>query len=227
MKTKGERTMLKKILGEAPFDAFLSEEIVLSPDKKCKAEMTFSNISEYDLPLSCNIRMNSFAKIDKAEFDIILPADGNTSEILAFSVPTDSRIYGGIKVCELEILDRIFDSKTLYEIEFAVESAYKCVDKKEDAFCPSQDMLFTRNGMFYGNRSECVCLEVPSLEEAELELHVISGKIKGFKDSDVVKLEKGMNRLCFEMEDDGSFEFRNLQNGGKIYPDTINPEYFI
>ncbi len=219
--------MLKKILGEAPFDAFLSEEIVLSPDKKCKAEMTFSNISEYDLPLSCSIRMNTFAKIDKAEFDVILPADGNTSETLAFSLSYDSRIFGGIKVCELEISDRIFDSKTLYEIEFSVESAYKCIDENEDAFCPSQDILFTRNGVFYGNRGECVCLEVPSLEKSELELHIISGKIKGFKDSDEIILEKGMNRLCFEMEDDGSFEFRNTQNGEKIYPDTLNPKYFI
>lgn len=219
--------MLKKILGEAPFEAEICGSIVVSPDKVCKAVLVFNNESEYDLPLSCNIKMCSFIAVDKTSFDVILPAEGNTSVELSFSVSDNSEIFGGSRICELEIADRIFDSRTEYEFEVSCELAYKCENDRENEFAPTENVLFSRCGRIYANKGETISLELPSLEEAELLLCVVSGKIKNFKDGQKIRLTPPLCRLCFEMQDDGSFEFQNSVSLEKIYPDTLNPKYFI
>lgn len=219
--------MLKKILGEAPFDIELCENIVVSPDKTQRAQLVFRNDSEYDLPLSCNIRMDSFVAVDRSRFDVILPAEGMTSVELLFSAPADSKIFGGSKICELEIVDRIFDSRTEYEFEVSCELAYKCENENRNAFSPSENVFFSRNGRIYANKGETVSLEVPSFEENELLLHIVAGRIKGFNDGETICIKSPLCRLCFEMEEDGSFEFQNPASLEKKFPDTLNPECFI
>ena len=219
--------MLKKILGEAPFDIELCESIVVSPDKTHRAQLVFRNDSEYDLPLSCNIKMDSFVAVDRSSFDVILPAEGVTSVELAFSVPATSKIFGGSKICELEIVDRIFDSRTEYEFEVSCELSYKCENAKNDAFSPSENVFFSRDGRIYANKGETVCLEIPSLEQSKFLLHVVSGKIKNFNDGEIITVTPPLCRLCFEMQEDGSFEFQSPESLGRVYPDTLNPRYFI
>ena len=224
---KGETIMLKKILGEAPFDAELCDSIVVSPYKSHKAEIVFQNDSEYDLPLSCNIKPGSFIDVTKTSCDVILPAEGKTNVQINFSVSKDSRIFGGSKICELEIVDRIFDSRTEYEFEVSCELSYKCGDSKVGAFEASDEVFFSRNGVVFANAGEVISLEVPCLERKEILLNIISGKIKNFKDGETIILSEGLSRLCFEMEEDGSFEFQNPQSLEKVYPDTLNPKCFM
>lgn len=219
--------MLKKILGQAPFEIELCEGVVVSPDKMQKAEFVFRNDSEYDLPLSCNIKPNSFVAVDKSSFDVMLPAEGVTSVGIVFSVSDSSKIFGGSKICELEIVDRIFDSRTEYEFEVSCELAYKCENGGENEFLQTENVFFSRNGRIYANSGEVVSLELSSLEESELLIHVVSGKIKDFKDGEKIRLIPPLNRLCFEMEEDGSFEFQNPVSLEVVYPDTLNPKHFI
>ena len=107
--------MLKKILGEAPFDIELDKNIVITPGKKMSVKLLFKNISEYDLPLSCSLDFSVSAEVDRTKFDIVVPADGKTECELVFSKDKSSRMFSGEGIAELEIVDRIFDSRTLYE----------------------------------------------------------------------------------------------------------------
>ena len=217
--------MLKRILGTAPFDVLLKNEVVVSASGKTVATLCFENESEYDLPLSCVLKLQPFVNADKTQFDVTLPAEGNTSIDIVFSIPEDAKIVGGKKICELEIIDRIFDSKTLYEFEICVEMAYKCCDKKENSFMPSDDVLYSRDGVFYGNCTEKVCLELALIEEQRTEIHVIAGKIK--QTDTKLCLSQGVNKIEIEFSEDGSFEFINCQDRRKMFFDTINPKYFI
>lgn len=218
--------MLKKILGEAPFDAELSNKVLIHPGKKTSVKLLFSNISEYDMPLSCKLSFSTSVEVDKSAFDIIVPADGKTECELAFAVDGDSKIFTGSAVAELEIFDRIFDSRTLYEFEILCEAAYKCADKGE-GFAPCHDGVFTNDGIFFANKSETVFLEIPLVQEKELVLNVISGSIKSIKNGAVLRLSPGLNRLSFEMLEDGSFEFCDTSNDETMYPDTLNTKHFI
>ena len=218
--------MLKKILGEAPFDVFLDKPVVIVPGKKTLVKLLFSNISEYDLPLSCSLAFLTSVEADRSEFDIVVPADGKTECELIFSKDPASRMFSGCGIAELEIVDRILDSRTLYEFEIMCESAYSCVEKNE-GFTPTDCMLFTNGGRFFANKGETVVLEIPLIEPAEHKLCVISGKIKDRNNGEVLKLTAGINRLLFEMSEDGSFEFRNTSNDELVYHDTLNTKYFI
>ena len=218
--------MLKKILGQAPFDVELSEKIAITPGKKSSFTLLFSNISEYDLPLSCSLSFSTSVEADKTKFDITVPANGKTECSLTFSMDADSRMFSGCGIAELEILDRIFDSKTLYELEFFCEAAYKCAESKDD-FSPSDDTLFTRKGRFFANRGETVFVEIPLAEDKEYKLAIPSGKIKNKNDGDILRLSPGLNRLSFEMLEDGSFELINPVSDETAFADTINTKYFI
>lgn len=218
--------MLKKILGEAPFDVELSKNIVITPGKKTAVKLLFSNISEYDLPLSCNLTFSTSVEVDRTAFDIVVPADGKTECELVFSKDTASRMFSGRGIAELEILDRIFDSRTLYEFEIMCEAAYKCTEK-EDGFAPSDETLFTNGGRFFANCGETVSLEIPLMNDAEYKLHIISGEIEGKNDGDMLKLPAGLCKLYFKMLRDGSFELCDASNEETIYPDTLNTKYFI
>lgn len=218
--------MLKKILGEAPFDVELDTDIVLTPGKKTTVKLLFSNISEYDLPLSCNLVFSTSVDVDKTSFDITVPADGKTECELTFSKDIDSRMFSGCGIAELEIVDRIFDSRTLYEFEVLCEAAYKC-SEKDDGFSPSDETLFTNRGRFFANSGERVFLEIPLMQSAEYTLFVCSGKIRDKKSGDVMSLAQGLNRICFEMLEDGSFELCDSLSEETVYPDTLNTKYFI
>ena len=218
--------MLKKILGEAPFDAGLSKKVVITPGKKTAVKLLFSNISEYDLPLSCSLVFSTSVEVDKTAFDIVVPADGKTECELVFSVDTDARMFTGDSVAELEIVDRIFDSRTLYEFEVFCEAAYKCGDT-DDGFLPTGDVLFTNGGRFFANCGETVFLEIPLMEEKEYRLHILSGKIRDKSDGDIFRLSQGLGRLSFEMLEDGSFELCDTSNDETVYPDTLNTKCFI
>lgn len=218
--------MLKKILGQAPFDVSLDRKVVITPGKKCAVTLLFSNDSEYDLPLSCSLNLTTSADVDKSSFDVVLPAQGKTQVPIVFSKETDSKLFSGKGIAELEILDRIFDSKTLYEFEILTEAAYKCGDKNE-GFSPTKGVLFTNGGTFFGNKGETVYVEIPLMEHAEYSLGILSGRIKNKKNGDILGLSAGLNKLCFEMEDDGSFVLLNLSNDEPAYPDTLNTQYFI
>ncbi len=219
--------MLKKILGQAPFDVALCGDVFLSPDRKSTVQLLFSNDTEYDLPLSCTLRLCPSVNADKISFDVILPAMGNTHEKISFSQKQGEKIFGGTKICELEILDGIFDSKTEYEFEINCEMSYRCLEGQNLLFSSSDEGLFTREGRFFANRGESVLLEIPSMTETEIELSVISGEIRDFSDGQKIKLDTGLNRLCFTMDDDGSFEFKNPISGNRIFIETLNPKYFI
>ena len=218
--------MLKKILGQAPFDITLNKKVVITPGKKTAVWLDFSNDSEYDLPLSLKLGLDVSVDVDKTEFDIVIPAGGKTECFLTFSKNLNTRMFTGKGIGELEIVDRIFDSKTLYEFEILCESAYKCACLN-DGFSPSDDIIFSNGGRFFANKGETLFLEIPLMEDQEYKLCVISGKIKNINDGDVLKLTSGINRLVFEILEDGSFEFEDLVSAEKIYADTINTKFFI
>ena len=218
--------MLKKILGQAPFDVELSGRITITPGKKSLVTLLFSNVSEYDLPLSCSLNFSTSVEADKTKFDITLPADGKTQCDLTFSKDTDSRMFCGCGIAELEILDRIFDSRTLYEFDIFCEAAYKCAENKDD-FSPSDEALFTRNGRFFANKGETVFMEIPLARDEEYKLSIPSGKIKNKNDGDILKLTSGLNKLSFEILEDGSFDLKNPVSDEKVYIDTINTKYFM
>ena len=135
-------------------------------------------------------------------------------------------MFSGCGFAELEIIDRIFDSKSLYEFEIVCEAAYKCADE-EDGFIPTDETLFTNKGRFFANKDESVYLEIPLMENAEYKLSILSGKIKDKADGEILTLGVGLNKLSFTMFEDGSFEFQNPSNDETIYPDTIGTKYFI
>ena len=218
--------MLKKILGEAPFDIELDKKIVITPGKKMSVKLLFKNVSEYDLPLSCSLDFSVSADVDKTKFDIVVPADGNTECELVFSKDKDSRMFSGMGFAELEITDRIFDSRTLYEFEILCEAAYKCAEGK-DGFAPTDETFFTNKGRFFANKGETVFVEIPLMESAEYRLCVVSGKTKDRTDGETLNLSAGLNKLSFTMLEDGSFELQNASNDETIYPDTIGTKYFI
>ena len=219
--------MLRKILGEAPFCAEMNEKIVVLPGRDKKAQIVFTNDSEYDLPLSCTLNVPSFINTDKCDFDVVVPAEGITNVTITFSVNINERLFGGEKIFELEIIDGIFDTKTLYEFEAWCEICYKCCDNEKEAFLPTEEVLFSKDAVLFGNRGEIISLEIPSAEKKQIVLHVISGKIKDKKDGETIFLSEGLNRILFEMAEDGSFEFQNPESFEKIYPDTLNTEYFM
>lgn len=214
--------MLKKYLGQAPFDVALDDDIIVSPDRKYTAFLEFKNDTEYEYPLCCKIRMSSCLKVDKTEFDVILPAEGNTRVPLTFSYPDDARFMGGEKLCELEITDSIFDSKSEYEFQVKCEMAFLCLENDSTG-----ETLYSRNGTFFVNKGERVSLQLPVIQDKTVLLHIVSGKIKGYADGQEVLLAEGLCRLCFEMENDGCFEFYSPETGQKVFLDTLNPEYFI
>lgn len=218
--------MLKKILGEAPFDIALDKKIVITPGKKTSVKLLFSNISEYDLPLSCSLSFSVSAEVDKAKFDIIVPADGKTECELTFSKDKDARMFSGRGIAELEIVDRIFDSRTLYEFDIFCEAAYKCAEEA-DGFKGAEETVFTRHGRFYANSGETVFAEIPLMESTEYSLRLLSGKIEGRSDGEMLKLTAGLNKLSFTMLEDGSFELVDPLNDETVYPDTIGTKYFI
>lgn len=218
--------MLKKILGEAPFDIELDKSVIITPCKKTVIKLLFSNISEYDLPLSCSLDFTTSVEVDKTKFDIIVPADGKTECELVFSKDIGSRIFSGCGIAELEIIDRIFDSRTLYEFEIFCEAAYKCGDA-DDGFVPSEEILFTNGGRFFANKKETVFIQIPVMEEKEYGLHILSGNIKNQSDGDIIKLSQGINKISFEMLEDGSFELCDVSSEETAFPDTLNTKYFI
>lgn len=218
--------MLKKILGEAPFDVELDKKVIITPGKKTSVKLLFNNISEYDLPLSASINFSVSAEVDKTRFDIIVPADGKTECVLTFSKDKASRMFSGIGIAELEIIDRIFDSKTLYEFDIVCEAAYKCAEETE-GFEASEDVVFTNKGRFFANKGETVFVQVPLMEAVQYKLFVLSGKIKDKADGEILNLTPGLNKLCFTMLEDGSFEFRDPSSDETVYPDTLNTKYFI
>ena len=135
-------------------------------------------------------------------------------------------MFSGEGIAELEIIDRIFDSRTLYEFDIFCEAAYKCAGEG-DGFAPSEDIVFTRHGRFYANSGETVFVEIPVMDSAEYNLCLLSGKIKGRSDGEILKLDAGLNKLSFTMLEDGSFELQNSSNDETVYPDTIGTKYFI
>lgn len=218
--------MLKKILGEAPFDVTLDKSVVITPGKNTDVRLFFSNDSEYDLPLSVKFNFDVSTEVDKTQFDVTVPAEGNTRVMLVFSKNPDAMIFTGLGIGEIEISDRVFDTRTIYEFEIISEAAYKCADFC-DGFSQTDDVLFTRNGMFFANKGETVFLEVPLNEDENYKIHIVSGKIKDIADEDLIELKKGLNRLSFEMQEDGSFEFLNPENDEKIHSDSVNTKCFI
>ena len=218
--------MLKKILGQAPFDVELSKDVVIIPGKKTVVKLLFSNISEYDLPLSCSLDFSTSVEVDKTAFDIVVPADGKTECELVFSKDKNARMFSGCGISELEIIDRIFDSRTLYEFEIVCEAAYKCADA-DDGFAPSDEILFTSGGRFFANKRETVFIQIPLMEEKEYKLHILSGKIKNRGDGDIIELSQGINKISFEMLEDGSFELCDPSSEERVHPDTLNTKYFI
>lgn len=219
--------MLKKILGEAPFDVMMNGKIRVSPQKCSKTTLEFINDSEYDMPLSCNLFLQSFLKVDKTSFDITLPADGKTMAELSFSISPDSEIFGGHGVCEIEISDRIFDSKTVYEAETLCEMSFKCCDKASNAFTACDELLFSREGVIFGNKGEIVSLEILCTQSTEVALSISESAVKNYADGQKLTLNEGLNRLVFEFVKDGELSFLDVSSEEKMYLTTLSPKYFI
>ncbi len=219
--------MLKRILGTSPYKVSLEGNTFIVPGKKTAVNLIFKSQTEYDLPLSCSLFISSSAKVDMCEFDVMLPAEGKTTQRLVFDVPSGRKIVGGDYVAELEIIDRVLDSKTVYELELFEEMAYKCGDSYDSAFSVSDGAVYTRNGRFFGNKGEIVSLEIPVMEDKETELSVISGRIADFADGQKIKLTQGINRLVFEMKDDTSFELVNPSSTQVMLLQTLNPKFYI
>ena len=219
--------MLKRILGEAPYDVFLDGSALVVPYKRTELTLVFVSKTEYDLPLSCFFRLSGSIKTDICEFDVVLPAEGKTKQQIVLTLQEDAKIVGGESLAELEIIDRLLDSKTVYELELMGEMAYMCVKDKNVSFFPSDGAVYTRNGRFFGNRGEYISLEIPVMEQTETELSVISGKITDLSDGHKIVLTPGINRILLKMEEDTSFELVNPSGGQTVFLKTVNPEFFI
>lgn len=219
--------MLKRILGEAPYRVLLEGKATVVPDRKTTLVLVFESSIEYDLPLSCSLKITSSLRTDMCEFDVVLPAEGKTKKELAFTVPKEAKIIGGVSVAELEIIDRILDSRTVYELELSGEMAYKCSNSENEAFAASCDAVYTRDGRFFGNKGEIISLEIPMMSETETELSVISGIVRDFADGQIIHPTQGLNRILFEMQEDACFEFVNPVSGEKMLLQTLNTKYYI
>lgn len=219
--------MLKRILGTSPYEVSLEGSTLIVPYKKTTINLVFKSKTEYDLPLSCSLRISSSIEVDMCEFDVILPAEGKTEQRIVFNVPDNWKFVGGEMVVELEMIDRVLDSKTVYELVLFGEMAYRCSASMADAFTASDDAVYTRNGRFFGNKGELVSLEIPAMEDKETELSLIYGQISGFADGQKIALSQGLNRLVFEMRDDASFEFVNPSSTQTMSLQTLNPKFFI
>ncbi len=218
--------MLKKILGEAPFEISLKGNAAVSCNKKCDLTLVFENTGEYDYPVSCTVRIHSLLKADKTDFDIVVPAEGRTEQKIVFCSPNGAKISGGKKLCELALCEGVFESKSEYEFELAEEMAYKCCLDKERAAERSDEVLFSRDGVFFGNKGEVIAAFPLCLEEKQVRIDILSGSIKEYENGDIIKLVPPLSLLCFEFAEDGSFEFSDPATGEKVYLETLNPKYF-
>ncbi len=199
----------------------------MSPDKKSTSKLIIKNGTEYDYPLACRFTVPLFVKVSKPAFDLVAPAEGVTHSDVDFFVSDDAKIVGGKKVCEIEISDGIFDSKTLYEADIVMEMAYCCRTEKEELFSKSSDTSYTRGGVFFANCGETVVLQIPLMEKKEICINLLSGKIKDKDCVFTIQLDAGLNRVCFEMAEDGSFEFLCPDSGERLFCETVKPECFI
>ena len=122
-----------------------------------------------------------------------------------------------------ELISRGYEDR---ELSTRGESAYKCAGIN-DGFSASDNTLFTSCGRFFANKDEAVFIEIPCMEDTEYRLCILSGKIKKQNNGDLLKLTSGLNRIIFEMSQDGSFEFQDTVSGEAVYADTINTKHFI
>ncbi len=219
--------MLKRILGEAPYKVSLEGKANVVPDRKTTLVLIFESSIEYDLPLSCSMTITSSLRADVCEFDVVLPAEGKTKKTVTFTVPDDAKIIGGVSVAELEIIDRILDSRTVYEFELSGEMAYKCSNNENEVFTASYEVVYTRDGRFFGNTGEIISLEIPVMTETEAEISVISGVINGYADGQKIPLTQGLNRVSFEISGDTCFELVDPVSGQKMFLQTLSTKYYI
>lgn len=223
--------MLKKILGDAPFEVEVEKNIVLTPGEKKNVEFVFRNETEYDLPLSCGFKFYSNIKCDKSFFDIIVPANGKTKENVCFYAEKNERVFFGNNVCELKICDGVLESESDYELLIFCEMSYICIDHEKSSDNGEENFYFTRNGSFFANGNEKVTFKIPTAEKMNVTLETLSGKtgvicVNGKKcnthKSADIELKEGLNVVSVSMKEDGSFALSDFSGKIGTFLDTIN-----
>ncbi len=222
--------MIKKILGNAPFDISCGQA-VLVPGKTKNIDFRLSNDTEYDLPLKFVLSFSSTVKSDLSEFNVVVPAGGNTKKTLKLDVDRNDKIFFSEHLCEIKIHDGVLNSESDYEIAFPCEMAYKCTDK-ENNFTATNEVYFTSEGTFFANSNECICLEIPLAEQMIISTEKNQTETRTMLDgvqvnSREIKLHPGLNKLCIKMFCDGKIEFFDTESMQKIFLNTINPMYFL
>ncbi len=230
MLKEGEWAMIKKILGNAPFDISCND-VVLVPGKTKKLTFRITNDTEYDLPLEFCLGFSSAVKSELSSFNVIVPADGNTVKGLKLDLDEQSKIFTSEHLCEVKIRDGVLESESDYEMLILCEMAYKCTEVMND-FSPTEEKYFTSNGSFFINKDECICLEIPLAEEKTVSLEKDEKDVSVWLDKTqtapiAIKLHAGLNRLCIKANDDMSFSFYDKNSMQKIYLNTLNTEFFL
>lgn len=226
--------MLKKILGDACFDISIKEgKRLLLPGKALCVTLCFSNDTEYDLPLSCTLTLPRTVKCDRCEFDVILPAEGNTEQTMVFSVSENELSFCGQSICEIKICDRVFSFESSYELELHTEMAYKCSLPQDNGSNKSNGVLFSRGGTIYANKGERISMQIIALQETDIHAVYEKGFIHSLNlcgkrtESDTIHLSVGCNSLYFDALCDGELHFESVSNDEAIFLDTINPINFV
>lgn len=228
---KGGLRMLKKILGDAPFEVNVERKVVLTPGEKTNVEFVFRNETEYDLPLCCSFNFYSNIKCDKKIFDITVPANGKTKETVGFYTQTSDRLFFGKNLCELKIRDGVLESESDYELLIFCEMSYSCKSERCDSDDVKEHCFFTRGGVFFANAGENVKVKIPTAEKKNVVIDTLSGKMLSVfvcgkeckaEKSTEIELCEGLNEVLINMKEDGNFAFSDFSGNTGLFLDTIN-----
>lgn len=222
--------MIKRVLGNAPFEISCNDTVLL-PGKTREVVISLSNDTEYDLPLSFRFEFNSKVKCDLSAFNIVVPAEGNTQKTLKFEVDQGDKIFTAEHLCNIKVHDGVLESESDYELILPCEMAFKYSNEQND-FSPADEVYFTRDGAFFINKDEFICLEIPLSEQEIITIEKDEAKALVFVDGKVadnreIMLHEGLNKLCIKACCDQKIELFDKYSMQKIYLNTLNPMIFL
>ncbi|MBP3579983.1 MAG: hypothetical protein J6K12_01915 [Clostridia bacterium] len=225
--------MVKRIYGDdCGLELIIEEdEIFLCPSKKNKIELLAKNDTEYDMHLFFCFHMTGNVAMDKKEFDVFVPAQGNTCHTLVLSLSSEEKMYTGESVLEFLVKDRVLEWTCGYEIQVFTENVFKCCEKID--YSQNPQMLFSDKGVIYIDKGEYAVMEVANLLECDVTLESIEGNdIKVYVEKELcrngrVHLKEGLNRLCITAEKESRVVIKDELSGKKVCLNTVNPKYFL
>ncbi len=225
--------MVKRIYGDdCGLELVIEQgEIFLCPSKKNKIQLFAKNITEYDMHLFFSFQMTGKVAMEKKEFDMFVPAQGNTCHTLVLSLSTEEKMYTGESVLEFLVKDRVLEWTCGYEIPIFTENVFKCCEKID--YSQSSQMLFSDKGVIYIGKGEYAVMEAASLEESDVSVESTEGNdIRVYAEKELcrdgrVHLKEGLNRLCITAEKESRVIIKDEMSGKTVCLNTVNPKYFL